>query len=58
MWSRIFKRNVFNSFYEYSSINNLINKSQSGFRPSHSCETTLNCLTDKWFNNMDDSKLT
>lgn len=56
--SKIIERHVFNSCYEYLSMNNLINKSQSGFRPSHSCETALNCLTDKWFKNMDDGKLT
>ena len=44
--SKIIERHVFNSFYEYLSTNNLITDSQSGFRPSHSCETALNGLTD------------
>ena len=56
--SKIIERHVFNSFYEYLSTNKLVTDSQSGFRPSHSCETALNGLTDIWFKNMDDGKLT
>jgi retron-type reverse transcriptase len=56
--SKIIERHVFNFFYEYLSTNKLVTDSQSGFRPSHSCKTALNGLTDKWFKNMDDGKLT
>lgn len=56
--SKILERHVFNSFYEYLSVNNLITNCQSGFRPKHSCETVLTSLIDRWLKNIDQGKLT
>lgn len=50
--SKIIERHGFRS-----SMKNKKNKRQSGFRPRHLFEPALNCLTDKWFKNMDDGKL-
>lgn len=56
--SKIIERHVFNSFYEYLDRNNRLTEHQSGFRPKHSCETTLHNITDKWLNNIEYGKST
>lgn len=56
--SKIIEKHVFTSFYEYLSENHLITSSQSGFRPTHSSEATLNCLINRWLKNIDPGKLT
>jgi retron-type reverse transcriptase len=40
------------------SENSLITDCQSGFRPKHSCESTLISLVDRWLKNIDEDKLT
>lgn len=55
--SKIIKRHVFNSFYEYLNMN-LLTEYQSGFRPKHSCETALHNTIDECLNIIDDGKLT
>ena len=39
--AKIIERAIFNQFYAYLVINNLLNKYQSGFRPRHSTVTAL-----------------
>ena len=41
IFGKILERLIFNSLFEFLHENNLVNKSQSGFRPSNSCEYQL-----------------
>ena len=36
---------------------NLLNETQSGFRPKHSCQSALIKLTDHWLKSIDDGDL-
>ena len=41
IFGKILERLIFNSLFEFLKENNLLNKNQSGFRPSDSCEYQL-----------------
>ena len=41
IFGKILQRLIFNSLFEFLHENNLLNESQSGFRPSDSCEYQL-----------------
>ena len=51
--AEVFKRIVYNQFYEYSTENNLISCDQSGFRSVHSTAIALPEATDNWAFNID-----
>ena len=41
----------------YLNENNLLDRTQSGFRSQHSCETALMHMIDSWLNAMDNGEL-
>ena len=41
----------------YLNENNLLHRTQSGFRSQHSCETALVHMIDSWLNAMDNGEL-
>ena len=51
--SKVLERHVSDSLTAYMNENNLLHKTQSGFRAYHSCETALNFMTDSWLNAID-----
>ena len=51
--AKVFERIVYNQFYEYLTVNNLISCNQSGFRSLHSTATALLEATDNWAFNID-----
>ena len=55
--ARIFEKIVFDQLYNYLSRNDLLTKTQSGFRPLHSTLTTLLKSTDIWLSNIDEKLL-
>ncbi len=50
--SKVLEKHVFNSFYEFLTVNDLLSPRQSGFRGNHSCETALTLMTDDWLDSM------
>lgn len=56
--SKIFEKEIFRQLYDYLSVNSLISKFQSGFRPKYSTLTLLLQMCDKWLENMDEGKIT
>ena len=56
--SKIIERNVFNTIYSFLTEENLFHKRQSGFRHNHSTATAMIHLTDKIYQDMDESTLT
>ena len=50
---KVFKRIVYNQFYEYLTENNPISCNQSGFRSLHSTATPLLEATENWAFNID-----
>lgn len=55
--SKVFEKVVFDQLYKYLDKNNLLYKSQYGFRKGHSCEFAAMEVTDKIFNSLDKRKL-
>lgn len=56
--SKIFEKHVHQALYSYMRINDLLYNLQSGFRRSHSTETTLLRLTDQLLSDMDKDHIT
>ena len=55
--SKVLERHVSDSLTVYLNENNLLHKTQSGFRSHHSCETALNFMTDSWLNALDKGEM-
>ena len=55
--ARLFERIIFDQFYDYLMMNNLLAPEQSGFRPMHSTVSALLKATDLWLTNMDEGLL-
>ena len=55
--SKILEKHVHDCLSDYLNEHNLLHKTQSGFRPRHSCETALTFMTDAWLNAIDNSKM-
>ena len=51
--SKIFEKLIFDSIYDFIDKNNLLNKNQSGFRPSDSCIHQLIGITHNIFSAFD-----
>ena len=52
--ARLFEKLVHQQLFPY--LKNLLSKSQSGFKPEHSTETSLLNTTNKWIINIDESR--
>ena len=52
--AKLFEKTIFNQVYAYLTVNKLLSKYQSGFRPLHSTLTALIDITDNWYLNVDD----
>ena len=46
--SKILERHVHDSFYDFLSVNNLLSKSQFGFKKGYSCFTCLSSMINEW----------
>ena len=55
--SKVFEKIAFEQLYGYFTKNNLLYKSQYGFRKGHSCELAAMEVTDKIFKYLDNKKL-
>ena len=55
--SKVFEKVVFKQVYEYFNVNNLLYKSQYGFRKKHSTDLAGLEFNDKIVNHLDESKL-
>jgi hypothetical protein len=55
---KIFEKGIHNQLYRHVQKNNLLNSSQSGFRPAHSTSRALIDVTDYVLSNMDNGLLT
>ena len=57
MISKLIERVVFDQFYEYLIVHDLLANTQSGFRPRHSTQTALLEATNEWYLNVDNGLL-
>ena len=57
MLSKILERVVHDQLVSYLLKFNLLSDRQSGFRPQHSTQDVLMCVTDGWRKAIDESKL-
>ena len=55
--SKVLEKHVHDCLSVYLNENNLLHRTQSGFRSQHSCETALMHMLDSWFNAMDNGEL-
>ena len=55
--SKPLERHVATAYLRYLTMNKLLYKNQSAYRPYHSCETTFLNMSDKWLKAMDNSEL-
>ena len=55
--SKIFERHIHTHLMAFLTSNDLICKTQSGFRSFHSCQTALTSLVDAWASDIDRNKL-
>ena len=56
--SKLIERIVFDQFYEYLIVHDLLANTQSGFRPIHSSQTALLEATNDWHLNIDNGLIT
>ena len=52
--ARLFEKSVHQQLFPY--LKDLLSKSQSGFKPEHSTETSLLNTTNKWIINIDEGR--
>ena len=55
--SKVLEKHVHDCLSGYLNENNLLHRTQSGFRSQHSCETALVHMIDSWLNAMDNGEL-
>lgn len=55
--SKLLEKHVHDSLMVYLSSNNLLHSTQSGFRPNHSCETSLLQMISKWLDAINSSQM-
>ena len=55
--SKILERHVSDHLLSYLNHNDLLHKTQSGFRSQHSCETALTHMIDSWLEAIDNGKM-
>ncbi|KAK3098946.1 hypothetical protein FSP39_024557 [Pinctada imbricata] len=56
--SKLFERHITSQIYDFLMQYDLLMKEQSGFRKSHSCQTALTKLTEKWISDIDNGNIT
>ena len=55
--SKIIEKHVHDSLMEFLNSFELLHKTQSGFRPNHSCETALTYMIDSWLKAINDDEI-
>ena len=55
--SKIIEKHVHDSLMEFLNTFELLHKTQSGFRPKHSCETALTYMIDSWLKAINDDEI-
>lgn len=53
IYEKLLETVVKNQLFQYCDKYNILSKNQSGFRPAHSCETSLVNIYDKWLREID-----
>ena len=55
--SKPLERHIQKHLYNYLNENSLLHMNQSGFRPKHSCQTSLISLCDSWLSSINKSQI-
>ena len=55
--SKIFEKHIAKQLHIYLESTGLLNKTQSGFRKYHSCQTALINIVDSWLKQIDNGNL-
>ena len=55
--SKLLEKHVHDSLMDYLSSNSLLHSTQSGFRPNHSCETSLLQMINTWLDAINSSQM-